>query len=244
MNIIPLIKHFDKIHLSNNSILLLNIMKQTKIPYLYQDKKELFTENFRECKGIKVYGEKIIKNKNKELRSWTPYRSKLAAAILNGLEIEIKKDYNVLYLGAATGTTVSHISDILRNGIIYAIENSPVSMKKLIKVCEKRPNIIPILNDAFHPDRYAVIVPIVDLIYQDISQRNQAEIFIENIKRYLKENGTGIIMVKARSINVAMQPKIVYEKVCNYLKENNLKIKQVFELKPYEKDHAVILVSK
>jgi fibrillarin-like pre-rRNA processing protein len=219
-------------------------MKQTKIPYLYQDKKELFTENFQECKGIKVYGEKIIKNKNKELRSWTPYRSKLAAAILNGLEIEIKKDYNVLYLGAATGTTVSHISDILRNGIIYAIENSPVSMKKLIKVCEKRPNIIPILNDAFHPDRYAVIVPIVDLIYQDISQRNQAEIFIENIKRYLKENGTGIIMVKARSINVAMQQKIVYEKVCNYLKENNLKIKQVFEIKPYEKDHAVILVSK
>jgi len=217
-------------------------MKQTKIPYLYQDKKQLFTENLQECKGIKVYGEKIIKNKNKELRSWMPYRSKLAAAILNGLEIEIKKDYNVLYLGAATGTTVSHISDITRDGIIYAVESSPVSMKKLITVCEKRPNIIPILNDAFHPDRYASIVPSVDLIYQDISQRNQAEIFVENIKKYLKENGTGIIMVKARSINVAMKPKIAYEKVCNYLKENSLRIKQVIELEPYEKDHAVIII--
>jgi len=219
-------------------------MKQTKIPYLYQDKKQLFTENLQECKGIKVYGEKIIKNKNKELRSWIPYRSKLAAAILNGLEIEIKKDYNVLYLGAATGTTVSHISDITRDGIIYAVESSPVSMKKLITVCEKRPNIIPILNDAFHPDRYASIVPSVDLIYQDISQRNQAEIFVENIKKYLKENGTGIIMVKARSIDVAMKPKIAYEKVSNYLKENSLRIKQVFELEPYEKDHAVVVISK
>lgn len=217
-------------------------MKQTKIPYVYQDKKQLFTENLQECKGIKVYGEKIIKNKNKELRAWIPYRSKLAAAILNGLEIEIKKDYNVLYLGAATGTTVSHISDITRDGIIYAVESSPVSMKKLITVCEKRPNIIPILNDAFHPDRYASIVPSVDLIYQDISQRNQAEIFVENIKKYLKENGTGIIMVKARSIDVAMKPKIAYEKVCNYLKENSLRIKQVFELEPYEKDHAVIII--
>src|SRR4030042_1997437 len=219
-------------------------MKQTKIPYLYQDKKQLFTENLQECKGIKVYGEKIIKNKNKELRSWVPYRSKLAAAILSGLEIEIKKDYTVLYLGAATGTTVSHISDITRDGIIYAVESSPVSMKKLITVCEKRPNIIPILNDAFHPDRYASIVPSVDLIYQDISQRNQAEIFVENIKKYLKEKGIGIIMVKARSINVAMKPKIAYEKVCNYLKENSLKIKQVFELEPYEKDHAVIIILK
>jgi fibrillarin-like pre-rRNA processing protein len=219
-------------------------MKQTKIPYLYQDKNQLFTENLQECKGIKVYGEKIIKNKNKELRSWMPYRSKLAAAILNGLEIEIKKDYNVLYLGAATGTTVSHISDITRDGIIYAVESSPVSMKKLITVCEKRPNIIPILNDAFHPDRYASIVSNVDLIYQDISQRNQAEIFFENIKKYLRENGTGIIMVKARSIDVAIKPKIVYEKVCNYLKEKSLSIKQVFELEPYEKDHAVIIISK
>ncbi len=218
-------------------------MKQTKIPFLYQDKKQLFTENLQECKGIKVYGEKIIKIKKKELRSWMPYRSKIAAAILNGLEIEIKKDYDVLYLGAATGTTVSHISDITRDGIIYAVENSPVSMKKLISVCEKRPNIIPILNDAFHPDRYLTIVSNVDLIYQDISQRNQSEIFVKNIKQYLKEKGTGLIMVKARSINVAIKPKVVYKNVCNYLKENNLRIKQVLELEPYEKDHAAILIS-
>ncbi len=218
-------------------------MKQTKIPFLYQDKKQLFTENLQECKGIKVYGEKIIKIKKKELRSWMPYRSKIAAAILNGLEIEIKKDYDVLYLGAATGTTVSHISDITRDGIIYAVENSPVSMKKLISVCEKRPNIIPILNDAFHPDRYLTIVSNVDLIYQDISQRNQSEIFVKNIKQYLKEKGTGVIMVKARSINVAIKPKVVYKNVCNYLKENNLRIKQLLELEPYEKDHAAILIS-
>lgn len=217
-------------------------MKQIKTPRVYQNRKQLFTENLKESKGIKVYGERIIKEKDKELRSWNPYRSKLAAAILNGLYLDIKKDNNILYLGAATGTTVSHLSDILEKGKIYAVENSPISMKKLIRVCEKRSNVIPILNDAFHSEKYEIIVPTVDFVYQDISQRNQAEIFIENIQKYLTKKRKAILMVKARSIDVALKPKKVYDNVCSQLKKEKLKIFDVIDLSPYEKDHAAILV--
>jgi len=216
-------------------------MKRDNVTGVLREKNKLFTENI--SKGKKVYNERIIKYKGKEFRSWNPYRSKLAAAILNDLDFSIKPDFKVLYLGAATGTTVSHISDIVKDGIVYSIENSPVAVKTLMQLSGKRQNIIPILEDANHPDRYSSIVSTVDLVYQDISQRNQAEIFISNISRYLKKNGIGILMVKARSIDVSLKPQDAYNLVCNKLKESGLKIKEKIDLKPFEKDHAAIIVS-
>jgi fibrillarin-like pre-rRNA processing protein len=218
-------------------------MKTTDIAGVYKLKNKIFTENPNSCKGIKVYNERLVRYKDKELRSWNPFRSKLAAAISNGISIDIKTNFKILYLGAATGTTVSHISDILKDGIVYSVENSPIAVKKLIKVCEKRKNIIPILEDANHPDRYSLIVPNVEIVYQDISQRNQAEIFIENSKQYLKKNGFGIIMVKARSIDVSLNPEKVFDLVCSKLENYSFKIIKKLNLNPYEKDHAAILVS-
>ncbi len=187
-------------------------MKPVNIDGVFEKNGRLFTQNLKGCKGIKVYNEKLITYKNKEFRSWTPYRSKLSAAILNGLkDINITSDSQILYLGAATGTTVSHISDIAKDGTVYAVESSPVAVKKLLQLSKKRQNVIPILSDANHPDRYSTIVPTVDIVYQDISQRNQPEIFIRNVMRYLKKNGQGIIMIKARSIDISMKPKQVYK---------------------------------
>jgi len=217
-------------------------MKTTGIYGVSKDRNKLFTETTESCKGIKIYNERLIKKRGKEYRSWNPYRSKLATAILNGLSIELKPEYNILYLGAATGTTVSHISDIVKNGTVYSVESSPVALKKLINVSEKRTNIVPILEDANHPDRYYSIVSPVDLVYQDISQRNQAEIFMENIKRYLKKDKKGLLMVKSRSIDVSLNPKKAYDLVCSKLEDNGLKIEDIIDLKPYEKDHAAILV--
>jgi fibrillarin-like pre-rRNA processing protein len=219
-------------------------MKTTEIEGVFKNNNRLFTENPASCIGIKVYNEQLISYDDKEFRSWNPYRSKLAAAILKGLKnIKIKSESKVLYLGAATGTTVSHISDIVKDGVVYAVESSPVSLKNLLEVSRKRHNIIPILADANHPDRYGSLVSSVNLVYQDISQRNQAEIFIKNVERYLRENGQGILMVKARSIDVALKPKQAYEIVNNELKKNGFKIENMIELNPYEKDHATILVS-
>jgi fibrillarin-like pre-rRNA processing protein len=216
-------------------------MKTSKMQGIFKDKNRIFTENY--CKGEKVYNEKLVKFKGKEYRSWNPYRSKLAAAILNGFNFMIKPDIKILYLGAATGTTVSHISDIVNEGLIYAVESSPVAVKSLIDLSEKRKNIIPILDDAFHPERYSYIASNVDLIYQDISQRNQADIFISNVERFLKKKETGILMVKARSIDVSLKPQKAYDLVCSELKNNKLKITDIIDLSPYEKDHAAIIIS-
>lgn len=218
-------------------------MKETNIPGVYRDRNKILTINPEECKGYKVYNEKIYKHKGKELRSWNPYRSKLAAAILNGFNLKLETESNILYLGAATGTTVSHISDITKDGIIYAVENSPIAVKKLIKLCEKRGNIIPIYEDANHPERYSIIVSNIDIIYQDISQRNQAEIFSLNIKRYLKKGGYGIIMVKARSIDISLKPKKAYDLVSSYLEKKGFNVEEKVDLSPYVKDHMAILIS-
>ena len=137
---------------------------------------------------------------------------------------------------------MSHISDILVHGHIYSVESSPIAVKKLLEVCTKRNNIIPILENANHPDRYSSIVPPVDFVYQDISQRNQAEIFIRNIKRYLKSKCYALIMVKARSIDVALKPKDAYELVKKELNDNHLKIETTLDLSPFEKDHLAILI--
>ena len=217
-------------------------MKPTEIKGIYKEKNKLFTENPKESKGIKVYNEKIINKKGKQYRSWNPYRSKMAAALLKNLNIPIQKNSKILYLGASTGTTVSHISDIITDGRIYAVESSPVSFKKFSKLYHQRNNIIPILEDANHPDRYHPLVPKVDIIYQDISQRNQADIFTRNIKIFLKKNGKAYLMVKARSIDVSSKPKKIYEIVAKQLQKNDIKIKDIVELRPYEKDHACISV--
>ena len=218
-------------------------MKQTNIKGVFTEKNRIFTENLPLCKGIKVYNERLITYKNREFRSWNPYRSKLAAAILKGIKVTLKPDDKILYLGAATGTTVSHISDIIKKGTIYAVENSPIALKKLLKLCEKRKNIIPILEDANHPNRLSLIIPKVDLLYQDISQRNQSEIFIKNAKTYLKKNGLGILMVKARSIDVSLKPKKAYDLVCFDLKKNKFQINDIVDLSPFEKDHAGIVIT-
>ncbi len=219
-------------------------MQSTPFEGIFKKQNKFFTENLKDCKGIKVYNEKLVSYKGKEFRSWNPYRSKLAASISNGLKnTNIYSDSQILYLGAATGTTVSHISDIAKKGAVYAVENSAIAAKNLLELSKNRHNVIPILEDANHPDRYTPLVPSVDFIYQDISQRNQAEIFRKNAMRYLKKKGHGILMVKARSIDVSLKPKQAYTLVSDELKDDGLKIIDMIDLSPYEKDHAAIVIS-
>ena len=61
--------------------------------------------------GVSVYGEKRIaveqpEGEKVEYRVWNPFRSKLAAAILAGLDnIYVKPGSKLLYLGGASGTS-------------------------------------------------------------------------------------------------------------------------------------------
>jgi fibrillarin-like pre-rRNA processing protein len=219
-------------------------MQPVDIDGVLKKQDRLFTENLESCKGVAVSDEKLMTIDGREFRSWNPYRSKLAAAIVKGLQqVTIRSDFNVLYLGAATGTTVSHVSDIVKNGMVYAVECSPIAMKKLLQVSILRQNIVPLLADANHPERYSSFVPSVDLLYQDISQRNQAEIFIKNSMRFLKKGGYGIFMVKARSVDVSLKPTRVYELVADEMRNQGLKVLDIRDLAPFEKDHAALSIS-
>ena len=194
--------------------------------------------------GISVYGEELI-SEDVEYRLWNPRRSKLAAAILNGLNnLNIENTSKVLYLGASTGTTVSHISDIAYNGKIYAVEFSPVTAKKLTRLSRQRPNIYPILGDATEPKEYMNIVEKVDLVYCDVAQPTQSSLFMNNMNLFAKEDALGILMIKARSIDVVQKPKKIFKEEEKKLKEKGFKIIEKVKLEPYEKDHISFLVEK
>lgn len=194
--------------------------------------------------GISVYGEELI-NEEEEYRIWNPRRSKLAAALLNGLKnLKIENDAKVLYLGASTGTTVSHISDMAINGRIYAVEFSPTTAKKLVQLSRQRNNIAPILGDATKPKGYLNIVEKADLIYCDVAQPTQSELFIKNMNLFSKDNNMGMLMIKARSIDVVQKPKKIFKEQEKKLKEKGFKIIEKVKLEPYEKDHIALLVEK
>ncbi len=203
---------------------------------------KLVTKNL--IKGQRVYGEKVIERNGEEYRIWNPYRSKLAAAIYKGLkEIPIEEDSKILYLGAASGTTASHISDIVVKGVIYCIEFSPRVFKDLLNVCEQRRNMIPILRDASKPWEYIDIVEECDVVYEDIAQPNQVEILIENSKFFLKDGGYAMIAIKARSIDATKPPSEIFEKEIKKM-EKHFEIVKKVRLEPYEKDHLFILAKK
>ena len=188
-----------------------------------------------------VYGERIIGG----YRIWDPFRSKLAAMLRKSGCIGLpglSKESRILYLGAATGTTVSHISDIVRDGVVYAVEVSPRSMRQLLALCESRDNIIPILGDAARPKSYSSLVEPVDLLYQDVAQRNQAEIASLNSARYLRKGGTLILMIKSRSIDVTLSPQDVCRSEIDKLK--GLEVLHTIDLLPYHHDHQAVVAKK
>ncbi len=183
------------------------------------------------------YGERKIG----DLREWIPHRSKLAALIVKGHIPEIRRDMKMLYLGAAAGTTVSHISDILDRGILYAVEYSAKPFQKFLQLAMERKNIIPILADAGSPEGYSGIVEKVDFIYQDIAQRNQVEIFIRNFEFFGRRGTSGLIFVKAKSIDSTAEPEEIYGRVIESLKER-FDIVEWTDLDPYHRDHISVYV--
>nr|MDO8134390.1 fibrillarin-like rRNA/tRNA 2'-O-methyltransferase [Candidatus Njordarchaeum guaymaensis] len=192
--------------------------------------------------GRRVYGEKLVQASGKEYRVWDTYRSKLAAAIEKGVEeIPLEQGFRVLYLGAASGTTASHVSDIVgKDGTVYCVEFSPRVMRELVAVCEYRKNMLPILADARFPEKYRMLVDEVDAIYQDVAQPNQSEIMIKNAKMFLKEGGHGFLAIKARSVDVTLEPSEVYKRETETLKQS-FEIKKVVHLEPYDKAHVMII---
>ena len=150
-----------------------------------------------------VYNERLVVKKGIEYRTWDPFRSKLAASIKNGLEtFPFKRGSSVLYLGVSSGTTASHISDIVGvKGMMFCVEHaSRVARDFLDRVASHRKNIVPVLQDARRPREYSAVYGKVDIVYADIAQPDQTQIVLENCQMYLKDGGVMFLVIKTRSI--------------------------------------------
>jgi len=198
--------------------------------------------------GVSVYGEKRIstevnEGEKVEYRVWNPFRSKLAAAILAGLDnIYVKPGSKLLYLGGASGTSVSHCSDLVGpEGAVYAVEFSHRSGRDLVNMAKQRPNVIPIIEDARHPQKYRMLVPMVDVVFADVAQPDQARIVALNAQYFLKTGGNFVISIKASCIDSTAQPEAVFAREIKKLIESQLKPKEQVTLEPYERDHAMVV---
>jgi fibrillarin-like pre-rRNA processing protein len=193
--------------------------------------------------GQSVYGERLLRRKGKEFRVWDPKRSKLAAAMKKGMRVRIGDDWLVLYLGVASGTTASHISDIVRHGAVFGVDPAPRVLRDFVLLSETRPNLYPVHADANKPSAYRQLVPDVDFLYQDVAQPNQAQILVKNADAYLKDDGVAFVAVKSRSIDVTASPRKVFGQFKQEIRPH-FEILEEKELQPFEKDHLALLLRK
>ncbi|CAO2652632.1 Nn.00g009150.m01.CDS01 [Neocucurbitaria sp. VM-36] len=207
--------------------------------------------------GESVYGEKRISvgastapadgedatPSSTEYRVWNPFRSKLAAGILGGVDnIYMGPGSKVLYLGAASGTSVSHVADIVGpEGTVFAVEFSHRSGRDLINMATHRTNVIPIVEDARHPLKYRMLVGMVDCIFADVAQPDQARIVGLNAGLFLKVGGGIVISIKANCIDSTAAPEAVFAQEVSKLREMGIKPKEQLTLEPFERDHAMVV---
>ncbi len=199
---------------------------------------KLYTES--SLPGKRVYGERLVTDGGTEYREWPPRRSKLSAYLVNGGSVfPFTEKSSVLYLGASGGTTASHVSDVCSEGKIICVEFSKRMFRDLVTVCEGRPNMIPVLGDATRPEEYLFAAGSVDVVYQDVAQKRQAEIVADNAEAFGAEYG--MLCVKARSEDVAASPKTVFAEAESVIRGRGFEILDSRTLEPYEKDHAMIV---
>ncbi len=216
-------------------------MEPTRWPGVYREGRDLFTINL--TPGVRVYGETLRESGGVEYRSWDPFRSKLAALLARGGELPLPvRVRSVLYLGGAHGTTVSHLSDLAPEASIFVVEKSPTSFAPLLALSRQRKNLFPMLADAQLPERYQADVGTVDLVYQDIAQRNQAAIFGENARAALAVGGLGILMLKVRSVTQARSVAAIVQEARTRLERDGLRIRSETSLAPFSRDHVAFLL--
>ena len=143
----------------------------------------------------------------------------------------------MLYLGAASGTTVSHVADF--SGPTYAVEFAARPARDLLNACASRKNLFPLLKDARRPETYAHVVEPVEVIVQDVATRGQAEVALAN-RRFLREEGRLLLAVKARSEDVTAEPREVFERAIDRLGEG-YEVLETERLDGFHEDHLGVV---
>jgi rRNA 2'-O-methyltransferase fibrillarin len=205
----------------------------------------LLTRNF--TPGKTVYGEKLVHidsiDSTNEFRVWNPYRSKIGACIGCGFtNFGIIPGSSVLYLGASSGTTVSHVSDIVGDeGRVYAVEFSLHTARELVNLSKFRRNIVPIIEDARYPLKYRMLVPMVDCLFADVAQPDQTRIFALNAEFFLKSGGYFMISIKAGCIDSTIPPEAIFATAREELVTAGFRVEEQVDLQEYHGGHAMLI---
>jgi fibrillarin-like pre-rRNA processing protein len=216
-------------------------VEPTELPGDIRHGRDLYTRNADP--GHRVYGEELRVESGEEYRRWDPFRSKLAAYLLKEpTDPPWRAPRSVLYLGGAHGTTVSHLGDALPDAEIFVVEKSPVAFAPLLALARRRTNLLPILADAQLPERYLADVGPVELLYQDVAQRNQAAIFAEHAGSFLAPGGTGLLMLKVRSITQSRPAARIVAEARQLLTQAGLPVRSSVDLAPFSREHTALLV--
>ncbi len=218
-------------------------LRQHRLKGVYTDGKRFYTRSL--AQGESFFDERTVKHEGMEYRHWEPRKSKLAAAIMKGAkDTGLEPGQTVLYLGASHGYTPSFVSDILgEEGFVFALDFAPRVVRDLVFMCRARQNMAPIIADARKPETYFHMAGAADYIYQDIAQKDQAEIFLKNCRLFLKPGSAAFVAVKSRSIDMSKKPRAVFDDVRKKL-ERELDIVDYRVLEPFEKDHCVFVCRK
>lgn len=185
-------------------------------------------------RGSPVYGEPT----DGDWRLWDARRSKLGAMLEKGMDTGLSGGDTVLYLGAANGTTVSHVADFA--GPTYAVEFAPRPVRDLVEVAESRQRLFPLLKDARKPRTYAHVVEAdVDAVVQDVATRGQARVAALN-EQFLAPDGRLVAAIKARSEDVTAEPSAVFDEVVAEL-EATFEILDTEQLEPFHDDHLGVV---
>lgn len=216
-------------------------METTAWAGIFREGRDLFTVN--RTPGIRVYGETLRMARGVEYRQWDPFRSKLAALLLRGAPEDLGKGVrSALYLGGAHGTTVSHLSDVWPDAPIYVVEKSPTAFAPLLALARRRTNLLPLLADAQLPERYQADVGLVDFLYQDVAQRNQAAIFVENARACLATAGQSILMLKVRSVTQQRPTATVVREARGTLVRAGFEVLAETPLAPFSREHVAFVL--
>jgi len=208
---------------------------------VFSERGRLYTESL--SPGKRIYGERLVTVSKTEYREWDPRRSKLSAYLsVGGRAFPFRSDSKVLYLGASSGTTASHVADICPEGKVYCVEFAQRMFRDLVGTCDTRPNMMPILGDATKPEEYSVFVDSVDVVYQDVAQKRQADIICDNMDAYNAQ--FGMVAVKARSEDVTASPESIFSMAEARIHDRGFRILDAKSIEPYEKSHEMIVFER